>query len=47
MKKGTADDIIHPVQSASLRSSKGFSFKYGRIEVEAKMPKGNGLESGL
>lgn len=42
-RQGTGANIINPIQSARLRSTKGFSFKYGRVEVEAKMPKGDWL----
>lgn len=42
-REGNPTNIINPVQSARLRSSRGFSFKYGKVEVEAKMPKGDWL----
>lgn len=32
--------MINPVQSARLRTTGTFNFKYGRLEVEAKLPKG-------
>nr|AGT42010.1 lipopolysaccharide and beta-1,3-glucan-binding protein [Meretrix meretrix] len=38
---GTPDHIINPIQSARLRSSRGFNFKYGKVEVRAKMPTGD------
>ena len=34
---------MNPIQSARLRTAKSFSFRYGRLEVEAKMPKGDWL----
>lgn len=40
-KKGTDTHIINPIQSAALRTSKSFSFKYGKIEVKAKLPRGD------
>ncbi|OWF46553.1 Beta-1,3-glucan-binding protein [Mizuhopecten yessoensis] len=40
-RDGTGTHPINPIQSARLRSSRGFSFKYGKIEVEAKMPAGD------
>jgi len=33
--------ILPPVTSARLRSKGSFSFKYGRVEVKAKMPAGD------
>ena len=34
-------NIINPIQSARIRTAKSFSFKYGRVEVRAKLPKGD------
>ena len=34
---------INPVQSARLRTAESFSFTYGRVEVVAKLPKGDWL----
>lgn len=34
-------NLLNPIQSARLRTATTFSFKYGRLEVEAKMPKGD------
>ncbi|XP_050408378.1 beta-1,3-glucan-binding protein [Patella vulgata] len=33
--------ILNPIQSAKLRSSRGFNVKYGKVEVEAKLPTGD------
>ncbi|XP_060073960.1 beta-1,3-glucan-binding protein-like [Ylistrum balloti] len=38
---GNGAHPINPIQSAKLRSSRGFNFKYGKIEIEAKMPLGD------
>lgn len=35
--------ILPPVVSAKFRSKKTFNFKYGRIEIRAKLPKGDWL----
>ena len=35
--------IINPIQSAKITTSTSFSFKYGRVEVVAKLPKGDWL----
>lgn len=36
-------NVINPVRSARLRTAKSFAFKYGRVEVVAKLPKGDWL----
>lgn len=33
--------IVNPITSARLRSAENFSFKYGRIEIKAKLPRGD------
>ena len=33
----------NPIRSARLRTVRSFSFKYGRVEVKAKLPKGDWL----
>jgi len=40
---GNAVNIVNPVQSARLRTMTDFAVKYGRIEVRAKMPRGDWL----
>lgn len=45
-REGNPEHIINPIQSARLRSSRGFNFKYGKVEVRAKMPKGDWLWPG-
>lgn len=42
-KKGNADQIIKPIKSARIRSVNSFSFKYGKMEIKAKMPVGDWL----
>ncbi|XP_042221990.1 beta-1,3-glucan-binding protein-like isoform X1 [Homarus americanus] len=37
---GTATNIVNPVTSARLRTLSDFAFRYGRIEIRAKMPSG-------
>jgi len=46
-REGTATHPINPIQSARLRSSRGFTMKYGKVEVEAKMPKGEWIWPGI
>lgn len=42
-RTSTNENYLNPIQSASLRTSSSFSFKYGRVEVSAKLPKGDWL----
>nr|XP_039269968.1 beta-1,3-glucan-binding protein-like [Styela clava] len=42
-RTGSGSNYINPAQSARIRSVHSFSVKYGRIEVVAKMPKGDWL----
>lgn len=35
--------ILPPIVSAKLTTRKSFSFKYGKVEIRAKLPKGNWL----
>lgn len=45
-RTGSKDDILNPVRSASLRTINSFSFKYGKVEINAKLPSGDWLWSG-
>lgn len=45
-RKGTPENIINPIRSARVRTLGSFSFKYGRLEVVAKMPTGDWLWPG-
>ena len=36
-------NILNPVKSAKLRTSESFSFRYGKVEVSAKLPRGDWL----
>lgn len=38
---GSGGNILNPIQSAALRTSSSFSFKYGRLEIRAKLPLGD------
>ncbi|CAG9855843.1 unnamed protein product [Phyllotreta striolata] len=42
-RTGTATNIVNPIKSARLRSLHSFSFKYGKVEVRAKVPAGDWL----
>ena len=36
-------NVLNPIASARLRTANAFSFKYGRLEVEARLPLGDWL----
>jgi beta-glucanase (GH16 family) len=40
---GAGGNYINPITSARLRTAESFSFRYGRIEVRAKLPRGDWL----
>ncbi|CAH1105311.1 unnamed protein product [Psylliodes chrysocephalus] len=42
-RTGNAVNIINPIKSARLRSLNSFAFKYGKMEVRAKVPTGDWL----
>jgi beta-glucanase (GH16 family) len=42
-KQGTPDNIINPIRSARIDTQNSFSFKYGTLEIRAKMPAGDWL----
>lgn len=44
--QATPDNILNPIRSARLRTKWAFSFKYGRVEISAKMPTGDWLWPG-
>ena len=45
-RTGSATNILNPIQSARLRTVNSFAFKYGKLEVEAQMPKGDWIWPG-
>lgn len=46
-RTGTRDHIINPIRSAKMDTSNAFSFKYGTIEIRAKLPAGDWLWPAL
>ena len=40
---GAGGNIINPIKSAALRTAESFYFKYGKVEVRAKLPQGDWL----
>ena len=46
-RTGTATNIINPIQSGRLRTIKSFNTRYGYVEVEAELPKGDWIWPGM
>lgn len=46
-RQAGGDVIINPVRSARLTTANSFSFKFGRVEVIAKTPRGDWLWPGM
>jgi len=44
---GDGGNILNPVQSARIRTAESFNFKYGKVEIRAKMPRGDWLWPAL
>ena len=40
---GAGGNVLNPAKSASIRTAESFYFMYGRVEVRAKLPKGDWL----
>jgi len=38
---GNAENLINPIQSARIRTTRAFGTRYGRIEINARMPRGD------
>lgn len=46
-RQGTRKNIINPIMSARLRTVNSFAFKYGKIEIRAKIPTGDFIWPGI
>ncbi|XP_071451804.1 beta-1,3-glucan-binding protein-like [Hetaerina americana] len=46
-KRAFGASILNPVQSARIRTHNSFSFRYGKVEVRAKMPSGDWIHPGI
>jgi hypothetical protein len=40
---GEGGNIINPIVSARVRTAESFAFKYGRVEIVARLPRGDWL----
>lgn len=43
IRTGNKDSALNPIKSARIRTLNSFSFKYGKVEVNAKLPAGDWL----
>lgn len=41
--QGQSDKILNPIRSARIKTQKSFRFRYGKVEIRAKMPRGDWL----
>lgn len=46
-RQGTVDNIINPIRSARVTTVNSFGFRYGVVEIRAKMPAGDWLWPAL
>ncbi|XP_035705779.1 beta-1,3-glucan-binding protein isoform X2 [Folsomia candida] len=46
-RRGTQKSILNPIMSARLRTVHSFAFKYGKVEIRAKIPTGDWLWPGI
>lgn len=42
-RSGNNEKILNPIKSARLRTLNSFAFKYGKVEIAAKLPSGDWL----
>jgi beta-glucanase (GH16 family) len=46
-KTGSGDNIINPIRSVRMHTQRSFAFKYGTIEIRARIPTGDWLFPAL
>jgi beta-glucanase (GH16 family) len=46
-RQGTTDNIINPIRSTRVDTRQSFGFRYGELEIRAKMPRGDWLWPAL
>ncbi|XP_065094013.1 beta-1,3-glucan-binding protein-like [Ochlerotatus camptorhynchus] len=46
-RMGNTDNYLNPIKSARLRTVRSFNFKYGKLEIRAKLPTGDWLWPAL
>ncbi|KAL9698638.1 hypothetical protein quinque_002079 [Culex quinquefasciatus] len=47
VRTGTPESILNPVKSARIRTAHSFNFKYGKLEIRAKLPTGDWMWPAL
>ncbi|CAH1155650.1 unnamed protein product [Phaedon cochleariae] len=47
VRSGSSTNILNPIKSARIRSLESFAFKYGKVEIRAKLPSGDWLWPAL
>ncbi|KAJ3214218.1 hypothetical protein HDU67_001970 [Dinochytrium kinnereticum] len=47
MRTSDGNNIINPIQSAALRSVRSVNFRFGKVEIRAKLPKGDWIWPAL
>lgn len=45
-RTGTSENILNPIRSGRLHTMNSFAFKYGKVQIRAKMPAGDWLWPG-
>lgn len=46
-RKAMSFSILPPVESARINTKESFTFKYGRVDIRAKLPLGDWLYPGV
>lgn len=46
-RSGSQENILNPIKSARVRTINSFAFKYGKVEINAKMPSGDWLQPSI
>lgn len=46
-RQGTPSNVLNPIRAARLRTFESFAFKYGRVEINARLPVGDWLWPAL
>ncbi|XP_055625115.1 beta-1,3-glucan-binding protein-like [Toxorhynchites rutilus septentrionalis] len=46
-RTGSAANILNPIRSARVRTVNSFAFKYGKVEIKAKLPSGDWIWPAL
>lgn len=47
MRTGSYESILNPIKTARVETLNSFAFKYGKVEINAKVPSGDWLSSSI